>query len=200
MHVVDVNSGPKMMKKNRTMPHWPSTWRQQKKLPVSWDCATLGVDCHRFYRYEKPEHKTSCTMHWKPTCSMTVPNIPYCRSANLDLCRLHAKGEACCTSKPGTMSHLQWYRKSAASILVIDAIERDLAFIMQNMSKPKLTLTVHPSSGLTCKGGCMPSNANGTLNILPGSLSTKTMPSTALQYVSGMPTGIRLFWINSQPY
>jgi ribonuclease G len=34
--------------------------------------------------------------------------------------------------------------KSVASILIIDQIERDLNFIMQNMNKPSLKLVTHP--------------------------------------------------------
>ena len=181
-----------MKRTGRCLP-WPSTWRQQKKLPVSWDCATWAGWLSSILSIWKPRAQDPVVQcNWKPTCSMTGPNIPILPLANLAWCRLPAKGwslvvhietQEVCPTCNGTgkvccqhFGHRCHWKGSG------------LYHAKHVEAQTDVDGTSH-HQGLPAKEVSMPSNANGTLNILPGSPSTKTMPITCCSMFSEMPMG-----------
>jgi len=147
MHVVDVNSGPKMMKKDQDDASLQINMEAAEEVARQLRLRDIGglivID---FIDMKNPEHKTQLYNAMKSfmlsdRAQHTI--LPLSKFGLMQITRqrvkpaVHIETQEVCPTCNGT-------GKSAASILVIDAIERDLAFIMQNMSKPKLSLTVHP--------------------------------------------------------
>jgi len=145
--VVDVNSGPKMMKKEQDDASLTINLEAAEEIARQLRLRDIGglivID---FIDMKNPEHKTQLYNALKAhmlndRAQHTI--LPLSKFGLMQITRqrvkpaVHIETQEVCPTCNGT-------GKSAASILVIDAIERDLAFIMQNMSKPKLTLTVHP--------------------------------------------------------
>jgi ribonuclease G len=147
MHVVDVNSGPKMMKKDQDDASLSINMEAAEEVARQLRLRDIGglivID---FIDMRNPDHKTMLYTAMKEfmlsdKAQHTV--LPLSKFGLMQITRQRVKPavqidtqESCPTCKGTGIA--------APSILITDSIERDLEFIMQNMNKPKLTLHVHP--------------------------------------------------------
>lgn len=147
MHVIDVNSGPKTVKKDQDDASLMINLEAAEEIARQVRLRDIGgliiID---FIDMKNPEHKTQLFNAMRDfmlsdRAQHTV--LPLSKFGLMQITRQRVKPavfidtQEHCPTCNGT-------GKAEASILVVDNIFRDLDFIMQTMSKPKLTLTVHP--------------------------------------------------------
>jgi ribonuclease G len=147
MHVVDVNSGPKMMKKDQDDASLSINIEAAEEVARQLRLRDIGgliiID---FIDMKNPDHKTqlfNAMRDFMDSDRAQHTILPLSKFGLMQITRqrvkpaVHIDTQEVCPTCNGS-------GKSAASILVIDAIERDLQFIMLNMGKPKLSITAHP--------------------------------------------------------
>jgi ribonuclease G len=147
MHVVDVNSGPKMVKKDQDDAALAINLEAVEEIARQLRLRDIGgliiID---FIDMKNPDHKTAVYNLMKTHMESDKAQhtiLPLSKFGLMQITRQRVKPaveietQELCTNCNGT-------GKSQSAFLVTDSIERDLEFIMQNMKKPKLSLTVHP--------------------------------------------------------
>ncbi len=147
MHVVDVNSGPKMMKKDQDDASLSINTEAAEEIARQLRLRDIGglivVD---FIDMKNPDHKTMLFNSMRDfmlsdKAQHTI--LPLSKFGLMQITRQRVKPaveietEEVCANCNGT-------GKAESSLLITDSIDRDLDFIMQNMNKPKLSLHVHP--------------------------------------------------------
>lgn len=147
MHVIDVNSGPKTLKRDQDDASLTTNLEAAQEIARQLRLRDIGgliiID---FIDMKNPEHKNTLYKEMKDfmfgdRAQHTI--LPLSKFGLMQITRQRVKPainidtQEVCPTCNGT-------GKAEASILILDSIERDLNFIMQNMNKPKLTLNVHP--------------------------------------------------------
>lgn len=147
MHVVDVNSGPKMMKKDQDDASLSINTEAAEEIARQLRLRDIGglivID---FIDMKNPEHKATLFNSMRDfmlndKAQHTV--LPLSKFGLMQITRQRVK-PAVQIDTQEVCSNCNGTGKAGPSILITDSIERDLDFIMQNMNKPKLTLHVHP--------------------------------------------------------
>ena len=147
MHVIDVNSGPKMQKSNQEESALAVNMESAEEIARQLRLRDIGgliiID---FIDMKNPEHKIELYRAMKDfmagdRAQHTI--LPLSKFGLMQITRQRVRPaikidttEKCSVCK-GT-------GKAAASTLVTDDIERDLAYILQHRPDAKLSLVVHP--------------------------------------------------------
>jgi ribonuclease G len=147
MHVIDVNSGPKMVKKEQDDAALSINLEAAEEIARQLRLRDIGglivID---FIDMKNPDHKTAVYNTLKTAMESDKAQhtiLPLSKFGLMQITRQRVKPaveietQEVCSNCNGT-------GKSQAAFLITEAIDRDLDFIMQNMNKPKLSLTVHP--------------------------------------------------------
>lgn len=147
MHVIDVNSGPKTMKKDQDDASLVTNIEAAEEIARQLRLRDIGglivVD---FIDMKNPDHKAEVFRVMKDfmlsdRAQHTI--LPLSKFGLMQITRQRVKPainidtQELCPTCNGS-------GRSAASILIMDQIERDVNFIMQNMNKPSLKLVTHP--------------------------------------------------------
>lgn len=147
MHVIDVNSGPKMIKREQDEAALSVNMESAKEIARQLRLRDIGgliiID---FIDMRNPDHKQELYRAMKEymkgdRAQHTV--LPLSKFGLMQITRQRVRPavkidttEVCATC--------QGSGKAEASILVTDDIERDLNFLLENKPKTKLKLVVHP--------------------------------------------------------
>ncbi len=147
MHVIDVNSGPKAIKKEQDDATLSINLEAAEEIARQIRLRDIGglivID---FIDMKNPDHKTAVynamkTFMESDKAQHTI--LPLSKFGLLQITRQRVKPavyietQEVCPSCNGS-------GKAEAAILITDSIDRDLDFIMANMNKPKLSLKVNP--------------------------------------------------------
>jgi ribonuclease G len=147
MHVIDVNSGPKAVKKEQEDAVLSINLEAAEEIARQLRLRDIGglivVD---FIDMKNPDHKNAVFQMIKTQMESDKAQhtiLPISKFGLLQITRQRVKPaveietEEVCPTCNGS-------GKAEATILITDNIDRDLDFIMQNMNKPKLFLKVNP--------------------------------------------------------
>lgn len=147
MHVIDVNSGPKMIKREQEEASLSVNVEAAEEIARQLRLRDIGglitID---FIDMRKAEHKVELFRAMKEAMKNDRAQhtiLPLSKFGLMQITRQRVRPavkidtQEVCPSCQGT-------GKSSASILVTDEINRDLEFILANKPKMKMTLEVHP--------------------------------------------------------
>ncbi len=147
MHVIDVNSGPKMAKKNQDDAilnvNIESALEIARQLRLRDIGGLIIVD---FIDMRSSEHKKTLVRKMREfmehdRAQHTV--LPLSRFGLMQITRQRARPEVTIDTSE-VCPTCQGSGKINASVLIIEEIERDLEYVIQNRPKTKLSLFVHP--------------------------------------------------------
>jgi ribonuclease G len=147
MHVIDVNSGPKMAKKNQDDAILNVNIESAQEIARQLRLRDIGgliiVD---FIDMRSSEHKKVLVRKMREfmehdRAQHTV--LPLSRFGLMQITRQRARPEVTIDTSE-VCPTCQGSGKINASVLIIEEIERDLEYVIQNRPKTKLSLFVHP--------------------------------------------------------
>lgn len=147
MHVIDVNSGPKMAKKNQEDAilnvNIESALEIARQLRLRDIGGLIIVD---FIDMRSSEHKKTLVKKMREFMEQDRAQhtvLPLSRFGLMQITRQRARPEVKIDTTE-VCPTCQGSGKINASVLIIEDIERDLEYVIQNRPKTKLALYVHP--------------------------------------------------------
>ncbi len=147
MHVIDVNSGPKMAKKNQEDAVLNVNIESAEEIARQLRLRDIGgliiVD---FIDMRVANHKKLLVKKMREFMSQDRAQhtvLPLSRFGLMQITRQRARPEVAIDTSE-VCPTCQGSGKINASILIVDEIERDLKYVIQNRPRTKLSLHVHP--------------------------------------------------------